>query len=132
MAYHIRYHHFLIPIVGIGPSMSIRLVKIHTAILHIVFAVVFLAYGLETLWQLLYLHDNPSERTKWSEDKKILTSDVRKSLSMAMLDGSYMRSFAPFPIPDERQWTGIGICQRRSQFRDVTNFVLNFVNRVAL
>ncbi|MCL6444918.1 MAG: hypothetical protein K6T83_15930 [Alicyclobacillus sp.] len=39
--------------------------------------------GLETLWQLLYLHDNPSEQTRWSEDKEIKTSDVRKSLSMS-------------------------------------------------
>lgn len=39
--------------------------------------------GMETLWQLLYLHDNANERVKWFNDSRISAADVRKKLSVA-------------------------------------------------
>jgi hypothetical protein len=38
--------------------------------------------GMETLWQLLYLHDYAGQRAKWFNDSKIAAADVRKKLSV--------------------------------------------------
>lgn len=58
--------------------------------------------GLETLWQLLYLHDNAAKRTKWLNDEKITTSEVRKGLSVASVRWAVYDEFCAVSHPRKR------------------------------